>query len=321
MPGRFLLAGSSTLVDDATRPTGAGISTLRMRPLSLSETGVSTSQVSLRALFDGDFAPSLDPGVGVPALVDGLVTGGWPALVGAPVGEARRWVTDYLRTIVEVDLPRMGVRRDPGTLHRVLSSLGRGTGTDLSTQAIANEVAGTDRSVRRDTVAGYLDILDRLMVTEDLPAWAPPMRSATPLRKSPRRFMTDPSLALAAIGTSPEGLLRDLDATEVHFKAMVVRDLRTYAQPLGARLCHWRDNNQHTVDIVVTLDDGRWGAVDIRVNPAAVGAAAASLRRFRDKVDLAKTGEPAFLAVATTRSAAVRRADGVVVLPVASLGP
>ena len=321
-PGRFILTGSSTPVDDAKRHTGAGrYSMLRMRPMSLFETGVSTGQVSLRKLFDGDFTPSLDPGVTVPALVDCIVTGGWPALLEVPVRAAQRWISDYLRTIVEVDMPQMGVRRDPHTLRRLLASMGRGTGTGMSTQAMANDIVGADRSVQRDTVAGYLDILNRLMITEDMPAWAPHMRSTTPLRKSPTRFMTDPSLGVAALGVGPEQLLRDLNATGFHFEGLVVRDLRIYAQPLGGKLSHWRDNNQHKVDIIITLDDGRWGALEVKINPDAVDAAAASLLRFTDKVDTAKTGAPAFLAVATTRSAALRRGDGVHVLPVASLGP
>ena len=124
---------------------------LRMRPMSLFETGVSTGQVSLRKLFDGDFTPSLDPGVTVPALVDCIVTGGWPALLEVPVRAAQRWISDYVRTIVEVDMPQMGVRRDPNTLRRLLASMGRGTGTGMSAQAMANDIAGADRSVQRDT--------------------------------------------------------------------------------------------------------------------------------------------------------------------------
>lgn len=321
-PGRFILTGSSTPVDDARRHSGAGrYSRLRMRPMSLFETGVSAGTVSLRKLFDGDFTPSLDPGVSVPTLVDCIVTGGWPALLEVPVRAAQRSIADYISTIVEVDMPQMGVRRDPQTLRRMLASLGRGTATDMSVQTVTDDVAGADRLMQRDTVAGYLGVLDRLMVTEDMPAWGPHMRSTTPLRKSPTRFMTDPSLGVAALGVGSEQLLRDLNATGFHFEALVVRDLRIYAQPLGGRVSHWRDNNQHEVDVVITLDDGRWGALEVKMNPDAVETAAASLRRFRDKVDTTRMGEPTFLAVVTTRAAALLRSDGVHVLPVASLGP
>jgi hypothetical protein len=321
-PARFILTGSATPKDDARRHTGAGrYSMLRLRPMSLFELGVSSGEVSLRRLFDGDFTPGLDPGVTVPALMDCIVTGGWPALLDAPVREAQRWLGDYLRTIVEVDMPSLGVRRDPGVLRRLLASLGRGTGTDVSTQAIATDIAGANRSIHRDTVAGYLDILDRLMLTEDVPAWAPHMRSTTPLRKSPTRFMTDPSLGVAALGVGRDQLLRALSAAGFQFEGLVVRDLRVYAQPIEGRLSHWRDNNQHEVDIVITLDDGRWGAIEVKMNPELVEAAARSLLRFKDKIDTAKAGEPSFLGVVTTRAAALRRADGVYVLPFAAMGP
>ena len=321
-PGRFLLTGSATPRDDVIRHSGAGrYSILRMRPMSLFETGVSTGAASLAGLFNGDFAPSRAPEVTVPQLVDCIVTGGWPSLLGVPVRAAQRWVVDYLNALVEVDMPQMGVRRDPATLRRFLASLARGTGTELSTQAIATDVAGPDRTLDRDTAAGYLDVLNRLMVTEDLPAWAPHMRSATPLRKSAARFMVDPSLAVAALGVGPEQLLRDLNATGFHFEAMVLRDLRIYSQPLRGRLARWRDNNNHEVDIIITLDDGRWAALEVKMNPEAADDAAASLLRFKDKVDLGKVGEPAFLGVVTTRTAAVRRRDGVHVLPIATLGP
>ncbi|MGL4744083.1 MAG: ATP-binding protein [Dermatophilaceae bacterium] len=321
-PGRFVLTGSSTPRDDVSRHSGAGrFSVLHMRPMSLFETGVSTGAVSLAGLFDGDFTPGLDPGVTVPALVECIVRGGWPSLLDAPVRTAQRWVGDYVRTIVEVDMPQMGVRRDPIALRRLLASLGRATGTDMSTQAIANDVAGSDRSMPRDSVAGYLDVLSRLMITEDVPAWAPHMRSTTPLRKAPTRFLTDPSLGVAALGVGPEQLLQDLNATGFHFEALAVRDLRTYAQPLGGQLAHWRDNNQHEVDIVITLDDGRWAALEVKMNPDAVDTAAGSLLRFKNKVDTSRAGEPSFLGVVTTRSAAVLRTDGVYVLPIASLGP
>ncbi len=321
-PGRFLLTGSATPRDDVARHSGAGrFSTLRMRPMSLFESGVSTGAVSLARLFDGDFAPSMAPDVSLSHLVDCIVKGGWPALLDVPVRGAQRWIVDYLTALVEVDMPQMGVRRDPATLRRFLASLARGTGTELSTQAIATDVAGPDRTLDRDTAAGYLNILSRLMVTEDLPAWAPHMRSRTPLRKSVARFMVDPSLPVAALGVGPEQLLRDLNATGFLFEALVVRDLRVYSQPLRGRLARWRDNNNHEVDIIITLDDGRWGALEVKMNPAAADAAAASLLRFRDKIDLDKVGEPAFLGVVTTRAAAVRRQDGVHVLPIAALGP
>ena len=320
--GQFILTGSATPNDDARRHSGAGrISTLRMRPMSLYETGHSTGSVSLRDLFAGATPAALDPGVTVPKLVDQIVIGGWPGLVGADIPEAQQWLRDYLRNLAEVDIQNLSTKRDPVNVRRLLTALGRGVGTEMTLQSLANDVGGADGPADRATVAAYVNALNRLMVVEDVPAWAPHMRSRTPLRKSAKRYLVDPSLAVAAISAGPQQLLADLRAAGFHFEGMAVRDLRIYAQPLGGTLRHWRDNNDHEIDLVVTLDDGRWAAFEVKMNPRDADTAARSLLRFVEKVDTSKVGDPAFIAVITTRSPAYRRADGVVVLPIAALGP
>jgi predicted AAA+ superfamily ATPase len=320
--GQFILTGSATPNDDTRRHSGAGrISTLRMRPMSLYEAGHSTGSVSLADLFAGGAPAALDPGVTVPELIDQIVIGGWPDLVGATVTDARQWLRDYLRNVVEVDVQNLGARRDPQNVSRLLAALARAVGTETSVQSLAKDIGGADGPTDWHTVAAYLNALNRLMLVEDVPAWAPHMRSTTPLRKSPTRYLVDPSLGAAALGIGPLQLLADLRATGFHFEALAVRDLRVYAQPLGGSLSHWRDNNGHEVDVIVTLDDGRWAAFEVKMNPIDTDAAADSLLRFLDKVDISKVGAPAFSAVITTRSPAYRRPDGVFVLPVAALGP
>ncbi|HEY5455291.1 MAG TPA: DUF4143 domain-containing protein, partial [Acidothermaceae bacterium] len=320
--GQFVLTGSATPNDDTRRHSGAGrISTLRMRPMSLHEAGYSAGSVSLADLFAGGTPAALDPGLSIPELVDQIVVGGWPDLIGAGVTDAQQWLRDYLRNLIEVDVQSLGVRRDPQQVRKLLTALGRGVGTEMSVQSLAKDVGGADGPADRDTVAAYVKTLNRLMVVEDLPAWAPHMRSSTPLRKSPTRYMVDPSLGVAALGTGPRQLLADLGATGFHFEAMVVRDLSIYAQPLGGTLNHWRDNNGHEVDVVLTLEDGRWAPVEVKMNPEDADNAAISLLRFLEKVDTSKVGDPAFSAVITTRAPAYRRPDGVFVVPIAALGP
>lgn len=322
--GLFLLTGSATPNDDATRHSGAGrIATMRMRPMSLFETRHSTGEVSLARLFDGDMTSAPDPGLTVPDLVDRIVVGGWPALLDAKVPDAREFVTSYIDQIVETDIPNLGAKRDPANVRRLLTSLGRGVGTELTVRAMAADVGGDRGPISRDAVYAYLSALDRLMLTENVPAWAPHMRSTTPLRATAARYMVDPSIGVSALQVGPNQLLADLNAAGYHFEALVVRDLRVYAQPLGGSLHRWRDTSDHEVDIIVTLDDGRWGAFEVKMNPGDVDKAADSLKRFVKKVDTDrnKAGEPAFLGVITTTGLAHRRDDRVVVLPIGTLGP
>lgn len=320
--GQFILAGSATPDDDAMRHSGAGrIATLRMRPMSLFESGHSSGEVSLSGIFDGDRVAALDPGVTVPQLIERIVVGGWPTLIGASIEDAGEWVRDYITQIIEVDIQRLGARREPENVRRLLRSLARGVGTALSVKAMAADVGGEDGPASRNTISAYLHALARLMISEDVPAWAPHMRSATPLRASATRYLTDPSIAIAALGVTSRQLLADLNAAGHHFEALVVRDIRAYVQPLGGTLHHWRDNNGHEIDIVITLRDGRWAGLEVKMNPDDVDAAARSLTRFSSKVDTDKVGAPEFLAVVTTRATAHRRDDGIVVAPIAALGP
>lgn len=320
--GQFILTGSATPNDNARRHSGAGrISTLRMRPLSLYESLHSTGKVSLAELFTGASPAAPDPGLTVPGLIDRIVVGGWPDLIDASIADARQWLRDYLRNLIEVDIRNLGSRRDPGHVRNLLTALGRAAGTETTVQSLARDVGGADGPADRGTVDSYLQALIRLMIVEDVPAWAPHMRSTTPLRKSAKRYMVDPSIGVAALGVGPQQLLRDLNAAGFHFEALVVRDIRIYVQSLHGTVSHWRDNNGHEVDVIITLEDGRWAALEVKLNPDSVDDAADSLRRFSDKVDISRLGAPAFLGVITSRSPAYRRPDGVLVLPIAAIGP
>lgn len=321
--GLYILTGSATPRDDVNRHSGAGrIAIIQMRPMSLQESGHSTGQASLKALLAGDKVTAQDSGLTVPDIIDRICIGGWPALLDANTQEAGRWLRDYLNQIVLVDIQGLGARRrDPENIRRLLNSLARNVGTAAKVTALAKDVGGAEGPVARATVAGYLDSLSRLRLTENSPAWAPHMRSATPLQSSLTRYFVDPSLAVAALGQGPTQLLGDLNATGYFFENLVLRDVRIYAQKLGGQVHHWRDQNQNEVDVVVTLPDGRWGAFEVKMNPADADKAAAALLSFAEKVDQGKAGPPAALGVITSTGFAYRRPDGVTVLPIGTLGP
>jgi predicted AAA+ superfamily ATPase len=321
--GLYILTGSATPRDDVNRHSGAGrIAIIQMRPMALLESGHSTGQASLKALLDGDKVIAQDSGLTIPDIIDRICIGGWPALLDASSQEAGRWLRDYLNQIVLVDIQGLGARRrDPENIRRLLNSLARNVGTSAKVTALAKDVGGAEGPVARATVDGYLDSLSRLRLTENSRAWAPHMRSATPLQSSPTRYFVDPSLAVAALGQGPTQLLGDLNATGYFFENLVLRDVRIYAQKLGGQVHHWRDQNQNEVDVVVTLPDGRWCAFEVKMNPADADKAAAALLSFAEKVDQGKAGPPAALGVITTTGFAYRRPDGVTVLPIGTLGP
>jgi predicted AAA+ superfamily ATPase len=168
--------------------------------------------------------------------------------------------------------------------------------------------------------AVVFEALERLMVLENQPAWRPHLRSRAALRQAPRRHFCDPSLAVAALGGSPDRLLKDLEWLGLLFESLVIRDLRVLAQALDGELFHYRDDYGVEVDAIVQLRDGRWGAIEIKLGAGQVEPAAAGLLRFHQQIDTRRSGEPAFLAVVCGSGYGYRRPDGIAVVPVGALG-
>jgi uncharacterized protein len=322
-PGQFILTGSAVPADDITRHTGAGrITRLRMRPMSLFETGQSTGAISLADLLEGDVASSADPDLTVADLVDEIAIGGWPGLRGRDVGDSLLAVRDYLEEIARVDVGRVDeTHRDPNRVARLLVSLARNVATPAAATTLANDTGGVDGPLKDDTVREYLGALERLMIVEDQPAWAPHLRSRHRLRTAPKRHFVDPSLAVAALRATPERLLDDLELLGFLFESLVVRDLRVYAQATDARVSHYRDDGGLEVDAIVEAGDGRWMAFEVKLGQGQIDEAAASLLRFAERVDTARCRNPALLGVIVATGYGYRREDGVAVIPVGALGP
>lgn len=320
-PGQFILTGSSVPSDDVDRHTGAGrFSFLRMRPMSLAESGHTNGQVSFGDLFDGAPARAADPGMTVARLTELITVGGWPAQQGAPIRAASQAAIDYLQQICAVDVGRVaGPRRDPSKVEALVRSLARNVATEVTITTLAADAGGADGDLSRITVSEYLSALDRLMVIEDQPAWAPHLRSTRQLRSSPKRHFVDPSLAVAALRVGSERLLQDLNFFGFLFESLVVRDLRVLSQPLGGTVLHYRDNKGLEVDAVVELADGRWAAFEIKLGPASIDQGAQSLLKFRDIVDVDRRGQPAVLGVITGTGYGYVRDDGVAVIPIGTL--
>jgi hypothetical protein len=323
LPGQFILTGSAVPADDITRHTGAGrFSRLRMRPMTLYEAGYSTGDVSLLALFAGGGPRATDSGLTISQVIDHVCIGGWPAFIKLTPEEAQREMRSYLDEVARTDIRRVdGVRRDPRRIKRVLQSFARNIATQVSIRTIAADVDGADGSLDRKTVADDLNSLERLMIIEDLPAWAPALRSRTSLRTAATRHFVDPCLAVAARNASPAKLLKDLNFFGLLFESLVVRDLRVYMQHSGGRLSHYRDENDLEVDVIIEMEDSSWAAIEVKLGVKQVDEAAKTLLKFASKIDTTRCGEPAFLAVVTATGYGYVRTDGVYVLPIGTLKP
>ena len=321
--GQFILTGSSVPADDITRHTGAGpISRLRLRTMSSFEMGQSTGEASLARLLDADFDGFPAQDVGLVELASRIGRGGWPGDMDLAEQACLTARVDYLDEIRRSDMPRVdGVSRDPDNVARVLRSLARNVATPVSVRTIAADAGGDGNPLDADTVGSYLAALRRLMVYEEQSAWSPHLRSRSILRKSPKRHFVDPSLAVAAIGATPQRLLGDLELLGLLFESMVYRDLTIYGRACDAEVLHYRDNTDLEVDAVVQRRQGDWCAFEVKLGVGQIDAAAATLLKFRERIDVEAVGEPKSLGVIVSTGYGYRRNDGVCVVPIAALGP
>jgi uncharacterized protein len=320
-PGQFTLAGSAQPTDDETRHTGAGrISRLRMRPMSLYELGTSNGEISLAALLDRQGSEATNPGLELEDLAAAICRGGWPAFRELELPDALRRVRDYLNEIPR-DAQRLGSRHRIERVTRLIQSLARNVATPVTARTLATDASRPEDSISDDAVADYVSSLTRLFVVEEQPAWQPHLRSRYRLRRSAKRHFVDPSLAVAALQGEPSALMRDLNFMGLLFESMTIRDLRIYAQAIDGEVMHYQDSSDLEVDAIVQTGNS-WGAFEVKLGgEKRIEEGAATLTRFKERVDTSSSGDPAVLAIIVGAGYGYVRKDGIHVIPIGCLGP
>ncbi|MCR5690061.1 MAG: DUF4143 domain-containing protein [Clostridiales bacterium] len=320
--GQFILTGSAVPRDNVVEHTGTGrIARITMRPMSLYESSESNGSVSLGELFDGKTDIDSLSDLSIEQIAFAIVRGGWPASVGEDEKTAFRHAVDYVEAVINQDISAVdGVEKSPARVRALMRSLARNVSTLATVKTICDDItAGNDQSLSEKTISGYMNALDRIFVTENIPAWNPALRSRTAIRTSPKRQFVDPSIAAATMRLSPERLLDDFSYFGFLFESLCDRDLRIYAESIDGELYHYRDKSNLEADAVICLKDGRWAAIEIKLGAKEIEEAAKHLLLLKDKVNTEKMKEPSFLMVLTGTELAYRRDDGVFVVPVGCL--
>lgn len=323
--GLFILTGSSVPPDMSNvYHTGTGrFAWIRMRPMSLWESGDSTGEVSLGQLFEGktDIAGRSD--ITLERMAFLTCRGGWPLAIDMEEEIALDQSFDYISAVEQRDISQSdGIGRDPGRVHRLLRSYARHQGSQVPVPAIrADLIENEGETLDSDTVASYIRALKRIFVIEDVEAWNPNLRSKTAIRTSDTRYFTDPSIATAALGIGPKDLISDLNTFGLIFETLCMRDLRVYAESLNGNVYHYRDKNGLECDAVLHLRNGQYGLIEIKLGgDKSIEEGSATLLKLADKIDSSKTKQPSFMMVLTaTDKYAYRRPDGVMVVPIGCL--
>ena len=328
--GKYILTGSSTPADKTeVHHSGAGrIAPVKMRPMSLWESKESKGTVSLEDLFDGgkNFPWDLNQDFLLKDVAHLICRGGWPIAVLAPEEIAIEITKNYWNGLfVFEDSENERFRnKKPEVLRMIVRSYARHISTEAALATIIADVRqSNERTMDHKTFSDYLEALNDLYILEDMEAWNPNIRSKTSIRSTPTRHFVDTSIACRALNIMPDDLMRDLDSFGLFFEDLAVRDLRVYAGTLGGEVRHYRDNAGLECDAVVHLEDGRWGAIEIKLGgDDLIEAGASSLKTLKSKIEeKSDENSPSFLLVLTAAGGAYKREDGVYVAPVNLLKP
>ena len=326
--GLYILTGSAVPANlDEIHHTGTGrFSWLKMRPMSLYESGESTGDVSLSELFNnedcllrGNSKLTLDD------IAFLICRGGWPMAIDVPEDVALQQAIDYYDAVVNEDISRIDVaRKENAYVKRLMRAYARNQGSQISIDSLLNDLLESESfETSNKTATKYINLLKKIFVIEDMKAWNPNLRSKTAIRTSDTRYFVDPSIATAALGIGPNDLINDLKTMGLLFETMAIRDLRVYADLLDANVYHYRDKNGLECDAVIHCRNGSYGLVEIKLGgDKLIDEGAASLKKLSSKIDTDKMKKPSFLMVLTANSnVAYKRNDGVIVVPVGALKP
>ena len=322
--GQFILTGSATPNHKGILHSGAGrIAKLRMRPMSLYESGDSSGKISLERLCRGEITPVMTGEIDLKKLIGLIIRGGWPGSIGLPVEQAALLPMEYLNAVIDDDVYRIdGIKRNITKMRLLLRSLARNESTTATNRTLKNDIKEVDdEDIDIDTVKEYLDIFERLFITDNQPPFSANIRSSVRIKQSVKRHFSDPSLACALLKVTPEGLINDLETLGFLFEALCERDLKIYAESFGAELYHYQDYHGKEIDAVVELPDGQWCAFEIKLGANQVDTAANNLLNIQKGISDDPDGNPpAILCVLCGMSnAAYRRTDGVYVVPITAL--
>ena len=330
--GLFILTGSVVKDDSATKHSGTGrISRLEMTTMSLFESKESTGDISLAEMFrqPDTHVDGARSKLSIEELLFAACRGGWPSALGAHGDDAKLFVaTDYVNNVAEVDISKVdNVDRDPLLAAALLKSYARNISTLASKVSIRKDILAV-RDVSMPTVESYLAALRKLFVVSDIPAWCPSMRSASDMRSAPKRGMCDPSVAVAALGASPEYFIKDFKTFGFIFESLVMRDLKAYSTALGGKLSYYRDRYGLEADAVLHLRSGRYALIEIKLGSSEIEKGAKHLlkirqliRKYNETEKQCPLAEPDLLMVITGDEFGYTRDDGVHVVPVSALKP
>lgn len=321
--GLFILTGSATVDKNSYIHSGTGrIAHLRMRPMSLFESGKSSGTVSLKDICYNRAKNSLTGDVSLDTLSEYILSGGWPSNIYLDFNKTTLIAKEYVKSILNEDIYRIdNIKRDSHKIELLLKSLARNESTTATKVTLKKNITENDfDDVNIDTISDYLNLLNRLFITENIPPFSINKRSSLRVKQNEKRHFVDPSLPCVLLSLNKTKLLDDLELFGYLFESLVLRDLLTYCDSFNGKLYHYQDYNSNEIDAVIELDDGDWCAFEIKLGANKIDEAATNLVRINEVIKN-RGGKPAraLCVICGLTNASYYRDDGVYVVPITAL--
>ena len=327
--GLYILTGSTMVDNSKIMHSGAGrITRLLMRPMSLYESGDSTGEISIMDLFDNKDIKinGLTSKLSLKDIIFLACRGGWPEILNIENKSYQLKIAQsYIQSICESDTSIIdGVRRNPKIFEAILKSYSRNVSTLISNTKVIEDIRENYGEISKQTFYSYVNVLKKLYVIENIGAWSPNLKSKQKIRKSEKKGFIDPSLAVASLGTTPQQLFQDFKTFGFIFESLCIRDLHVYTSSFGGKILYYNDGSLE-VDCILQLNDGRYALIEFKLGDNDIEKGAKNLLKLNQLINKKRDEgkihilEPSFLAVITGDDVALKRDDGVYVLPIGVL--
>ena len=326
--GQYILTGSTSQMVETPHTGTLRISQLLMYPMSLYESEESNGSVSLIELFNNpDSFEACESDLTIDDLIFAICRGGWPRGLLNQTSRAKLEIAkDLYKQTYSVDISNIDkVKRNPRWAQAILQSYSRNICTLAETKTIKGDVKA-NYDVSDQTIYDYIDALERLYIIDDIDAWCPAIRSKTVIRASKKRNLIDPSIAVAALGLSPDYFNTDFKTLGFLFESLCIRDLKIYSSSFDGAMSYYRDRYGLEADGVLHLNDGRYALLEFKLGSKEIDEGAKHLceieklvKEYNEKEQQSKLRLPDLKIVVTGTQYGYRRPDGVFVIPIGCL--
>ncbi len=317
--GQYILTGSARPIEGSITHTGTGrIARILMRPMSLYESGDSDGKISLNDLFKGEVQTNVKSKFKFDDIIKCIIRGGWPLTLF--LEDQNEVAKNYFQSLTHEGIKNDSViEYNSDRLSKVIKSLARNISSITNISTIEEDVKANSETFSRNLLENYIKTLKDLYILENVPAWNGKIRSKIAIRTKEKIQFVDPSLACVSLGATEESLKKDLNTLGLLFESLCIRDLRIYADSIDGKVYYYRDETGLEVDAIIELQNGDWGAIEIKLGEGYIKEAEENLLKFKNKVDVEKIGEPKFLGIISSTEYSYRTENGIYVISIGNL--